>query len=73
MHFCSQPETACDVISCAFVGPIARDKHVKFRDPHLTVLEKFHLRPSRQHFQLLFRDNFRTEVVSDVISDKAVE
>ena len=33
--FCSRPETAIEVISSTFVGPIVPDKRVKFRDPHL--------------------------------------
>ena len=49
MHFaqyfitcCRQKETARDAISSSFVAQIGPDKRVKFRDPHLTVLQKFH-------------------------------
>ena len=46
MHYliaiCNQPEAASDVISGMFVRLIALDKRVKFHDPCLTVLEKFH-------------------------------
>ena len=33
--FCNPPETAIDVISGNFVGPIVPDKRVKYLDPHL--------------------------------------
>ena len=33
--FCSQPEEACDVLSCKFVTPIVCEKFAKFCDPHL--------------------------------------
>ena len=33
--FCSRKETASDVTSCRFVGPIVPNKQVKFRDPWL--------------------------------------
>ena len=31
--FCSRQETASDVLSGRFMGPIVRDTSVKFRDP----------------------------------------
>ena len=33
-----------------------------------TVLEKFHPKPSQPAFRRFFQDNFRPEVVSDVLS-----
>ena len=39
--------------------------------PALTVLEIFH--PKRHFRRIFFRDNFRPEVVSDIVSGAAVE
>ena len=55
--FCSRPETACNVIACAFMGPVVPDKHVKFRDRRLN---RFREIPSEAVVcRSFFRYNFR--------------
>ena len=44
------------------------DKAAKFGILALTFLDKFHLKPSEAAFSRCARDNFRLEVVCDVIS-----
>ena len=74
--FCSRTETASDVISSSFVGPIVPDKLVKFRGlPN--YLKSFSRNSTRsrwgRHFRRSFRDNFGPEAVCDAISGMDVE
>ena len=53
IEFCSRPERDSDVISGMCVRPIVDDKHAKFRDPGIIVLEKFHAKPSEAAFSTI--------------------
>ena len=54
-----------------FVGPVVPDKPVKFGDPRLKRFQEIPLETvQRGTFDGFFRDNFRPEVVSDVISGR---
>ena len=63
--FCSRPGTSSDIISRRFWGSIVPDKPVKFRGPRFNSSREM---PPPVAFSTVFQDNFRTEVVSDVIS-----
>ena len=72
--FCSRPEEASYVISINFIGPIVPDKCMKFRDPRLNRSRE--ILPEAvggDIFDVFFRDNFRPEVVRDVISGMDAE
>ena len=49
-----RPETAGDVVSGRFVGPIAHDTPDNFLILSLTVLDKFHESRRRRHFRPYF-------------------
>ena len=79
-HFCAVSNCICggleedsDVMSDEFVKPTVPDKCVKFRNPRLNVLEKFDPKPPEAIFRVFFRDDFRPDVFSDVISFLAVD
>ena len=66
---CSRLETASDVISDRFVGPVVPISLQNFMVLTRTFLEKFHPKQSEATFStFFFQDNFRPEVISDVIS-----
>ena len=72
--FCSRPEAASDVMSGRFVRPIVLDKCVKFCDPCLNRSRE--IPPEAvggSIFDSFYRDNFRLEAVSDVISSATVQ
>ena len=72
--FCSRLETASDVMSSTFVGPVVPNERVKFRDPRFNRSRR--IPPDAVEggiFDVSFRDNFRPEVDSDVISGVDVE
>ena len=71
--FYSGLEAANDVLSGYFLRLIVPDNGVKLRVPRLTVSEKVDSKPSHAAFSTFFRDNFRPEVTSDVISSSALE
>ena len=58
----------CRAICHFFVRHSVIVKAVKFGDPVLTRCREIRLSRRRSHFQRLFRDNFRMEVDSDVVS-----
>ena len=60
-------------ISSRFVGPVVPGSSVKFGDPRLNLSRKLHLKASEAAFSMAFPDNFRAEVVSDVISAMITE
>ena len=67
--FCGRPETASDVISGMFVGPIVRNIRVKFCNRRLNGSRE--IPPEAVGGAIFGRflnaDNFRPEVASDVI------
>ena len=66
--FYSRPEADSGVISGRFVRLIVPDKCLKYCNPYLNLSGE--IRPEAiggDIFDRLFRDNFRLEVVSDVI------
>ena len=66
-------ELASDVIYGGFVQSIIPDKLVKFRDPRSNrSRDKFPPKPSEAAVSTVFRDNFRPEIVTDVISGTTV-
>ena len=72
--FCSRPEIAGDVILGGFVWPIDPDKPVKFCDPRSNLSQEIpHEAVGGSIFYVSFQDNFRPEVVSDVISGVVVD
>ena len=69
-----RPETADDVISGAFVGPVVLDKLVKFHDCSLNRSRE--IPPEAVGcgiFDSFFPYNFRPEIHNDVISDAIVD
>ena len=64
LHFCNRQETASDVHN------VVSDKSVKFGGSRLRNSTR---NRRRRHFYGFFRDNFRPEVYSNVVSGVAVE
>ena len=72
--FCSRAETASDVLSDKFEAPVVSDKLVEFRGPCLNRSWEIPREAiGGGTFDVFFRDNFRPEIVSDVISSVAQE
>ena len=68
--FGSRLEATSDVMSRRFVSMIVPDNIVILVK---TVREKFDPKPSEAAFLSFFRDNFRPEVASDIISGLSVD
>ena len=68
--FCNRPETAGDIISGRFVGPVVFDERVKFHDPRLNCSEES--QPKAIGCGIFGRfsnaDNCRPEVTGDILS-----
>ena len=74
MNVCSRPEETSEVISRRFVELIARYKLAKFSDPLLNRSQEILLETvGCGIFASFFRENFRPEVVIEVISGFALE
>ena len=73
--FCIRLETASDVISGKFDGPIVPDKCVKFRDPRLNRSGEIQPKAvgSSIFGRFLISDNCRPKIAGDVISAVVVE
>ena len=72
--FCSQPVAASDVMSGRFVGPFIPNTHLKFDDHRRNG--SWEIPPEVVGGGILdgfFRDNFRPEIDSDVISGAVVD
>ena len=69
--FCSPHEAASDELSGRFVRAIVADKRIQFCDPD----HSGEIRPEATDvvFSTVFRDHFRQEITSDVISGAAVQ
>ena len=56
------------------MGPVVPDKHVKFGDPRSSCSREIPAETARSGiFDSFFQDNFRPEVVSDLISGLSEE
>ena len=64
-----------DVISSTFMGPVVSNHLVKFGDPRLNLSQEIRPEAVRggSFDRVLNFDNCQPEVVSDVISDAAVQ
>ena len=73
--FCSRLETASDVVSGSFLGPIVHDKLVKFCDSRFKHCRE--ILPEAFGSGIFYRfenfDNCQPEVASDAISSKTIQ